>query len=945
MSVAAKRERPTLSLVPGAAWDPITPGLTSKSPLALKTPHNPNVTPISLKGSDHDLSRLPSGELFARFSVSEVLALQNRLRIRRAEADGKQEELRQMVGERYRDLLQASTSILTMRDSSNRVVSALDSLEEASADSETSAFQSIPHHPRKGERDDGQLEVLQSLSAHLKLLMDAPEQLWRLLEKHQHLHASWLFSVSRVVFRNLVKNGDDEEDSEQPWISKGIVVEESFPLAQRQWDAISTFRHQIVLRSTQDLRVWLRTPLETCHTLIALLLLDTISMSESLGLFLSQRSKALKGLISKLGMLVPTSPSRSRPSSPFSADRKQNSEAAADLLADLALDGSRASRTRRKEAVSALRETLRQVLDLLIGTLETSRAIFGADDLMEQPLIKQVLESVQSAQIIGRPNHLKHKSRLSIISSFHATPTPITPVLQTLSTTTIFESLPSSQLLLQFLPPSIILYSPYIDTSSAASQLSEEDVHKARKAWFEESLSSLEASLQIWLANLDTLTDVWDVRCVLHSYSDRMSTEEFGAAINVFDTSCLERAKVLWNASLKDIENSFSAFLEKVKDDFKGGEISDQINPESFLLSSIPHPSSPRSPNLSFVAFRKALDNRIAWRIPYLSAMGKTFQRAVRDLNSHFVHLRGILLGGLRRIFPTVPSSDVSLPSGFIDRVDRDYSEASLKTCIEIGRTLSARLDSITSSDEVVTDAIAVAESLLIGRLAHNLADSLYTRVLCRQQEIPKGGYVQLPLQAVFKRSISLWERYAIDRSVTAYATARFDFPDNPTPPRPSPALIQALLLLVDEVQLLGLPFASSEFRTVPAALLGGFLEDISSSSKLNRQQNKYDTAFLGRLIVLSLAGNCQNGTDRSPNPSDRAAIDQEIARVQLLLGPLLRITRPPEALLLGKIDRLATALLPLGPPPPQEDLTPTLDLAKLGSRFGLLLVGSTAAK
>ena len=78
---------------------------------------------------------------------------------------------------------------------------------------------------------DGQLDILQSLSAHLKLLMDVPEQLWRLLERHEYLHASWLFLVSRVVYRNLANSEDVEEDDvDQPWLSKGIMVEVSpFP--------------------------------------------------------------------------------------------------------------------------------------------------------------------------------------------------------------------------------------------------------------------------------------------------------------------------------------------------------------------------------------------------------------------------------------------------------------------------------------------------------------------------------------------------------------------------------------------------------------------------------------------------------------------------------------------------------------------------------------------
>ncbi len=55
--------------------------------------------------------------------------------------------------ERYRDLLQASTSILSMSSRSQRVVSALDGLRDASIASNTTSVQPIPHPPRKGGKD------------------------------------------------------------------------------------------------------------------------------------------------------------------------------------------------------------------------------------------------------------------------------------------------------------------------------------------------------------------------------------------------------------------------------------------------------------------------------------------------------------------------------------------------------------------------------------------------------------------------------------------------------------------------------------------------------------------------------------------------------------------------------------------------------------------------
>ncbi len=312
---------------------------------------------------------------------------------------------------------------------------------------------------------------------------------------------------------------------------------------------------------------------ETCHTLMALLLLDSISISESVGVFQTQRSKALKSLISKLDMLAPILPEGTRPSSPSS--QPDLGIAAASLARDMGSEHDRASRARRRESVTRLREALHEVLGLLVGTLETSRAVFGTEGLAEVPLVERVLESVQSGQTISR-KYLKHKSHLSIISSFHATPSPISPISQTLSTTVILESLPSSQLLLQYLPPSVVSYSPYIDASSVAARLSEQDVTSARRLWFEESLSTLEAELRVWLTNLNVLSDVWDVRNVLLLYRTRISAEEFRAALRVFDTLCLQRGRTLWSASLNNIQDSFKIFLQKAEHDIKNGELFDR---------------------------------------------------------------------------------------------------------------------------------------------------------------------------------------------------------------------------------------------------------------------------------------------------------------------------------------------------------------------------------
>lgn len=104
------------------------------------------------------------------------------------------------------------------------------------------------------------------LSAHLKLLLDAPEHLWRFIERQKYYEAAWLFLLARAMYRALVR---DDENGQDTWNSQGVNVlvscatavladsqsaQEEFPLVQRQWDVVSQFRSQIIHKSILSLR-------------------------------------------------------------------------------------------------------------------------------------------------------------------------------------------------------------------------------------------------------------------------------------------------------------------------------------------------------------------------------------------------------------------------------------------------------------------------------------------------------------------------------------------------------------------------------------------------------------------------------------------------------------------------------------------------------------------
>ena len=80
---------------------------------------------------------------------------------------------------------------------------------------------------------DRRLRTLHVLSAHIKLLLDAPEHLWRLIERKKYLPAAWLFLLAGVVYRALVRS--DEHD-EETWNSLGVDVLVGYSSLSRQYD-------------------------------------------------------------------------------------------------------------------------------------------------------------------------------------------------------------------------------------------------------------------------------------------------------------------------------------------------------------------------------------------------------------------------------------------------------------------------------------------------------------------------------------------------------------------------------------------------------------------------------------------------------------------------------------------------------------------------------------
>ncbi|KAG8201702.1 hypothetical protein JTE90_012766 [Oedothorax gibbosus] len=180
--------------------------------------------------------------LFENHSVKEIQEIEKKLR---NDIERKKEELRQMVGERYRDLMEAADTITEMKEIAESVTSCVRSIEDSCSRLQSSSLQhgilnSIQTDVLKRKKTN---ELLYRVSSQIKILMDAPTKIWYSIENNDFVQAVSLFLLSRHTHSLL---------SIDP-VYRTSRVTSLFPIIDRQWTSISHFRHVL---------------LENCHSIL-----------------------------------------------------------------------------------------------------------------------------------------------------------------------------------------------------------------------------------------------------------------------------------------------------------------------------------------------------------------------------------------------------------------------------------------------------------------------------------------------------------------------------------------------------------------------------------------------------------------------------------------------------------------------------------------------------
>ncbi|KAG8055206.1 hypothetical protein GUJ93_ZPchr0001g29283 [Zizania palustris] len=212
-------------------------------------------------------------ELFRTKRIPEIRAAEGATR---REISAKEEELRQLVGRSYRDLLDSADSILLINRSSDSISGNLSRISESLA-----SLSPPPEAPAAGgsaasPSPSGGRARLFASAARAKYLVDTPEHIWGRLDEGLLLEAAGRYVRAQVVHSVL---------------SRDAAAAARFPLLAHQAQLVEAFRPQIAQRARERLADRRLSVAAHADALAAAASIDAPSLtpSQALLLFLSSR--------------------------------------------------------------------------------------------------------------------------------------------------------------------------------------------------------------------------------------------------------------------------------------------------------------------------------------------------------------------------------------------------------------------------------------------------------------------------------------------------------------------------------------------------------------------------------------------------------------------------------------------------------------------------------
>ncbi|KAI3743296.1 hypothetical protein L1987_61002 [Smallanthus sonchifolius] len=183
--------------------------------------------------SPSKLTAKDAESLFRTKPISEIRIVEATTR---KQIQDKSEELRQLVGNRYRDLIDSADSIVNMKSSCHSISGNISAVHHGilhSLSSTTISHNSASSNPARAR--------MYGIACRVKYIVDTPENIWGSLDESMFVGAAARYMRSKLVHHGLTNNDNN----------KNVLLK--FPLLQHQWQIVESFKAQISQRSRERL--------------------------------------------------------------------------------------------------------------------------------------------------------------------------------------------------------------------------------------------------------------------------------------------------------------------------------------------------------------------------------------------------------------------------------------------------------------------------------------------------------------------------------------------------------------------------------------------------------------------------------------------------------------------------------------------------------------------
>ncbi|KAL7004190.1 hypothetical protein EMMF5_006258 [Cystobasidiomycetes sp. EMM_F5] len=866
------------------------------------TTDNNIITPESIKAGIDGL--------FVRFGVKDVRGIAVR---GQEKAESKRDELRTMVGERYRDLLGAADSIVRMRKSSSKLLRKLERARDE-CDRESMAERALQEDLNRSRMVSRATTPLPSghtpygVATLVKLVIDCPEHVWRAIESQDYLTAARLEGLGRAVYRELGKrsrDGDEKRDEEE----QEDDIEAAFPLIEQQRILFQQLKPNILQRANQSFSLWDVSTESVGEAVAAIVLLEQAPFPTILSTVLEKRSTALARI--------------------FTAPESQTSSS--------------------EQSTKSVIDVTRNAFSVVLSTYTHVCTLFGEDET--QPANGRARQSLSHI--------LQDLQRVQTFESFSpaspSVPSHNTPLIPTHHAgTPVLSLLPNVHLLLRYLPTEIVQYVPSLPVDSLASALSPSAISLQLETWFTQCLRTIKSGIENLLQYVSSARQLADVRMTLQTFLAQFAVAPGPAAVayvgglsSVLGSALEVRFSQIYTHELDLLVQSLPNILSEHLKNVSTSE-EDNDTTQFLFTETIPFPPTSSiflnaldSEDASdpFQVFKGALQKRLDGRPPVLDFCLCSIERTAEQISAD--------------VLAWLSASETA---GANINQRAQYLDSAQAALWSLQETLSRTLNN---------ENIDTSQQLIVGDLAlHLVKESHVVKTLLLGEKQTSAGFIKA-LMDVEQQSRKAWLEKAVGNAVEVYRRGVLDSFVVPVLPnassdKPSSHLQDSLLCLVKAIHGLG----ALRLQAVPDAiheLLTTFEQRVADSvftSKVTERlagavkrgdrrplsQAMVDISFLLEIVACGGAP-----VGKSALQAILAALEtldstieyqiatrQHVLRSQLLFAPLMCGSS------ICSSDSSSSLLVPLGQPVPISALDTKLDMAKPGPRLALLPVHPT---